>query len=232
VPLILLLGGTAEARELASRVPVLSSLAGRVREPELPAGDVRIGGFGGVEGLVAWLREHRPRAVVDATHPFAAQMSRHAVEACRAVDVPLLRLQRPGWAEQPGDRWTRVPSLAAAAEAVGDRRALLTTGRQAVEPFLGLQHVVLRAIERPEGIPASWTVVLGRPPWSLEDELAQIAEHHVDVMVTKDSGGPTAPKLQAARQVGLEVIVVDRPRVLAADVVETVTAAEDWLHAR
>jgi precorrin-6A/cobalt-precorrin-6A reductase len=92
--------------------------------------------------------------------------------------------------------------------------------------------VVLRAIERPEGIPSSWTVVLGRPPWSLEDELAQIAEHHVDVMVTKDSGGPTAPKLQAARQAGLEVIVVDRPPVLAAEVVETVTAAEAWLRLR
>lgn len=230
--LILVLGGTAEARELASRVPVLSSLAGRVREPELPPGDVRIGGFGGVEGLVAWLREQRPEAVVDATHPFAAQMSRHAVEACRAAGVPLLRLQRPGWAEQPGDRWTRVPSLEAAAESVGGRRVLLTTGRQAVEPFLGLRHVVLRAIERPEGIPASWAVVLGRPPWSLEDERVQIAEYRVEVMVTKDSGGPAAPKLQAAREAALEVIVVERPPVLAAKVVTTVDAAEAWLHAR
>jgi precorrin-6A/cobalt-precorrin-6A reductase len=227
--LILLLGGTAEARSLAGRVPVLTSLAGRVREPELPPGEVRIGGFGGVAGLVAWLQEHRPVAVVDATHPFAAQMSRHAVEACATVGVPLLRLQRPGWTEQPGDRWTRVPSLEAAASAVGDRRVLLTTGRQAVAPFLGLRDVVLRAIERPDGIPPSWVVVLGRPPWSLEDELAQIAEHRVEVMVTKDSGGPAAPKLEAARQLGLEVIVVERPPVLAAEVVPTVDEALAWL---
>jgi precorrin-6A/cobalt-precorrin-6A reductase len=228
--LILVLGGTAEARELASRVPVLSSLAGRVRAPDLPPGEVRIGGFGGVDGLVAWLREHQPAAVVDATHPFAAQMQRHAVEACRAVGVPLLRLQRPGWTEQPGDRWTRVPSLEAAAEAVGDRRVLLTTGRQAVGPFLGLSHVVLRAIERPAGIPAKWQVVLGRPPWTLAQERAQLAEHRIEVLVTKDSGGETAAKLQAAREAALEVIVVDRPPVLADHVVETVPAAEHWLH--
>ena len=229
MPLILLLGGTAEARALAERVPVLTSLAGRIRELDLPVGDVRVGGFGGVPGLVAWLREHQPVAVVDATHPLAAQMSAHAVAACGAVGVPLLRLQRPGWVEVPGDRWTRVPSLEAAAAAVGDRTVLLTTGRQAVQPFLGLSRVVLRAIERPSGIPASWVCVLGRPPWSLEDELAQIAENGVEVMVTKDSGGPAAPKLEAARRLDLEVIVVDRPPVLAAEVVETVDAAREWI---
>lgn len=227
--LILCLGGTAEARALAARVPVLTSLAGRVRQPALPVGEARIGGFGGVEGLVAWLRRHRPVAVVDATHPFAEQMSRHAVLACDEVGIPLLRLQRPGWVSGAGDRWTRVPTLAAAAAAVGDRCALLTTGRQAVAPFLGLRHAVLRAIERPADVPASWTVVLGRPPWSLEDELAQIAEHGVEVVVTKDSGGPAAPKLEAARMRGLEVIVVDRPPVLAASVVSTVDDAVDWL---
>lgn len=227
--LILCLGGTAEARALASRVPVLTSLAGRVSSPALPRGEVRVGGFGGVEGLVAWLRAHQPRAVVDATHPFAAQMSEHAVVACEAVGVPLLRLQRPGWVEEPGDRWTRVPSLAAAADAVGDRCALLTTGRQVVAPFLGLRKAVLRAIERPAEVPVSWVVVLGRPPWSLEDELAQIAEHGVEVVVTKDSGGPAAPKLEAARLRGLEVIVVDRPPALAPCVVSTVDEAVTWL---
>jgi precorrin-6A/cobalt-precorrin-6A reductase len=210
-------------------VPVLTSLAGRIRELDTPVGELRVGGFGGVEGLVAWLREHRPTAVVDATHPFAAQMSRHAVEACALTGVPLLRLQRPRWLEGPGDRWTRVPSLEAAAAAVGSRRALLTTGRQALAPFLGLEFAVLRAIVRPAGVPQHWAVVLGRPPWSLADELAQIAEHRVEVMVTKDSGGETAPKLEAARQLGLEVIVVDRPPVLAQTVVETVDAALTWL---
>jgi len=227
--LILVLGGTVEARSLAARVPVLTSLAGRVRALDLPAGEVRVGGFGGVEGLVAWLREHQPSAVVDATHPFAAQMSAHAVEACAAVEVPLLRLQRPGWVEGPGDRWTRVASLGEAAAAVGSRRVLLTTGRQAVEPFLGLREVVLRAIERPADLPSSWVVVLGRPPWSLADELAQIAEHRIEVLVTKDSGGPTAPKLEAARRTGLEVVMVDRPPVLASAVVTTVDDAVTWL---
>ncbi|MFN2539243.1 MAG: cobalt-precorrin-6A reductase, partial [Mycobacteriales bacterium] len=229
MPLILLLGGTAEARELASRVPVLTSLAGRVSEPRMPPGEVRIGGFGGVEGLLAWLREHQPSAVVDATHPFAARMQRHAVEACRAAAVPLLRLQRPGWVEGPGDRWTRVPSFEAAAAAVGSRRVLLTTGRQELRPFLGLRDVVMRAIE-PSEIPSTWVAVLGRPPWSLEDERAMLAEHRIEVVVTKDAGGAAAPKLQAAREAGLEVVVIDRPPVLAADVVTTVPDALTWLH--
>jgi precorrin-6A/cobalt-precorrin-6A reductase len=230
--LILCLGGTAEARELATRAAVLTSLAGRVREPALPPGEVRIGGFGGVSGLVAWLDQHRPAAVVDATHPFAAQMSQRAVAACAATGVPLLRLQRPGWVAGPGDRWTRVPSLEAAASAVGDRCALLTTGRQAVEPFLGLRRAVLRAIERPVAVPSTWVVVLGRPPWTLADELAQIREHGVEVVVTKDSGGPAAPKLEAARLAGLEVVVVDRPPVTADEVVGTVDEALAWLASR
>ena len=226
--MILVLGGTAEARELASRVPVLTSLAGRVSEPRMPPGDVRVGGFGGVEGLIAWLRTHTPVAVVDATHPFAAQMQRHAVEACRAAAVPLLRLQRPGWVEGPGDRWTRVPSFSAAAEAVGSRRVLLTTGRQELRPFLGLTDVVMRAIE-PSEVPSSWVAVLGRPPWSLEQERAMLAEHRIEVLVTKDAGGAAAPKLQAAREAGLEVIVIDRPPVLAEAVVTTVDDAVAWL---
>ena len=229
MPLILVLGGTAEARELAERVPVLTSLAGRIRALDLPAGEVRVGGFGGIAGLTAWLREHQPVAVVDATHPFAAQMAAHAVAACGAVGVPLLRLQRPGWVAGPGDRWTRVPTMAAAAAAVGSRRVLLTTGRQAVQPFLGLPSVVLRAIERPPGIPESWVVVMGRPPWSLEDELSQIDSLGIEVVVTKDSGGPTAPKLEAARRRGLEVLVVDRPPVLASEVAATVDEAVAWL---
>jgi precorrin-6A/cobalt-precorrin-6A reductase len=213
-------------------VPVLTSLAGRVRQPALPEGEVRVGGFGGVAGLVDWLRDNQPGAVVDATHPFAAQWSRHAAAACAATGTPLVRLQRPGWVEGPGDSWTRVPTFEAAAEAVGDRCALLTTGRQTIAPFLGLHRAVLRAIERPAGVPEGWTVVLGRPPWSLVDELAQIAEHGVEVLVTKDSGGPPAPKLEAARRAGLEVIVIDRPPIVAPHVVATVDEALDWLRRR
>lgn len=228
--LILVLGGTAEARELAARVPVLTSLAGRVSAPLLPDGDVRVGGFGGVPGLAAFLRAQGVRAVVDATHPFAAQMSAHAVTACAEVGVPLLRLQRPGWVEGPGDRWTRVPSLEAAAAEVGGRRVLLTTGRQELGPFLDVAgRVVVRAVERPSFVPSHWTVVLGRPPWSLESERALLADERIDVVVTKDSGGAASAKLQAAREAGVEVILVDRPPVLAADVAQTVDDCVRWL---
>src|SRR3954452_15863451 len=129
---VLVLGGTGEARRLAAAlvadgVDVLSSLAGRVAEPVLPAGEVRIGGFGGTEGLAAWLAEHRPRAVVDATHPFAARITVHAAAAAAAQGVPLLRLQRPGWTPQPGDTWRSVDSMTAAADAVAGFRSVFLT---------------------------------------------------------------------------------------------------------
>src|SRR4051794_11331175 len=140
--MILVLGGTAEARELAAalhaqRIAVTSSLAGRVANPRLPAGAVRIGGFGGPEALAAWLREHAVRAVVDATHPFAERISASAARACGAAGVPLLRLERPGWTARAGDDWHRVPDLpTAVALAPGlGRRALLTTGRQGLAAF-------------------------------------------------------------------------------------------------
>jgi precorrin-6A/cobalt-precorrin-6A reductase len=227
--LILVLGGSAEGRALADAVPSVYSLAGRVAEPLLPSGTVRVGGFGGVDGLVAWLRGHPVRAVVDATHPFAEQMSRHAVQACAAVDVPLVRLQRPGWTAQPGDTWVRVRSLEAAAAAVGDRRVLLTTGRQEIGPFLGLRQVVVRAVTAPDDLPSDWVAVLGRPPWSLESERALLLSERIEVLVTKDSGGAASPKLQAARELGVEVVIVDRPPVLAADVVQNVEQALTWL---
>ncbi len=235
--LILVLGGTAEGRELASALPgAVYSLAGRVADPLLPSCAVRVGGFGGVAGLVAWLREHGPRAVVDATHPFAQQMSAHAVSACAVAGVPLLRLQRPGWTAVPGDRWTRVPSLAAAAEALPllGSRVLLTTGRQDLAAFSSSDlEFVARMVEAPSGaFPARLVTVLGRPPWSLSQDVALLREHAIDVLVTKDSGGPTAAKLVAARQLGIPVLMVDRPPVLAASQVPSVAEALDWLGAQ
>lgn len=233
--LILVLGGTTEGRALAAAVDgAVYSLAGRVREPLLPDCEVRVGGFGGVAGLVTWLRDHRPAAVVDATHPFAQRMSAHAVEACTVVGVPLLRLQRPGWVAGPGDRWTRVPSLAAAAEVLPSlgSRVLLTTGRQDLAAFASLDlFVVARSVEEPDPpFPRHLVTVLGRPPWSLEQERALIAEHRVEVLVTKDSGGPTAAKLVAAREAGLPVVMVDRPAVLAAEQVASVSEALVWVN--
>ncbi|MFC5667146.1 cobalt-precorrin-6A reductase [Kitasatospora misakiensis] len=245
---LLILGGTTEARALAAALAdasssagarVTSSLAGRVAEPRLPAGEVRIGGFGGPEGLADWLRAERVDAVVDATHPFAAVMSRNAAEAARATGVPLLALRRPGWAPVAGDRWHPVPSLAAAAELLPSlgRRILLTTGRQGIGAFAHLDglHFVARSVDPPEPpVPASLDVLLDRGPFTLDAERAVLREHRIEVVVTKDSGGAaTAPKLTAARELGLPVVIVERPPLPAGvPVARTVEAALAWWSAQ
>ncbi|MEV7771305.1 cobalt-precorrin-6A reductase [Kitasatospora sp. NPDC086791] len=223
---LLILGGTTEGRALAAALDgrpglrVTSSLAGRVARPRLPAGEVRIGGFGGPEGLADWLRAERVDAVVDATHPFAAGISRNAALASAATGVPLLVLRRPGFTRVDGDRWIPVPSLAAAAAALLPRRGervFLTTGRQGIAAFAHLDgvHFLARSVDPPEPpLPPSFDVLLARGPFTVEGELALLREHAVDVLVTKDSGGAaTAPKLAAARELGLPVIVVERPPV-------------------
>lgn len=217
---VLLLGGTSDARALATLlveggVEVVSSLAGRVREPLLPPGQIRIGGFGGVDGLREYLRDNDIRLVVDATHPFATQMSWHAHEACAAESVPLIGVRRPPWEPTTGDDWRRVPTLAAAAELLPHvgRRALLTTGRQEVAAFADVPgvHLVIRAIDPPERLPAGAELVLARGPFTVEDELTLLREHVIDVLVTKNSGGTmTSAKLDAARALGLPVVMVDR----------------------
>ena len=239
---VLVLGGTREARELAAAlvaggVDVLSSLAGRVAEPVLPEGDVRIGGFGGAEGLAAWLAEHAPRAVVDATHPFAAQITEHAAAAATAHGTPLMRLQRPGWTPQQGDDWRFVGSLAEAAHAVaGYACVFLTTGRQGVGAFAALPgRVLVRSVDPPdEPLPAGATLLLDRGPFSVADELSLMREHGVDVVVTKDSGGAlTEAKLTAARELGLPVVLVRRPPLPPGiETVGTVADALAWVRAR
>ncbi|MFE5584319.1 cobalt-precorrin-6A reductase [Kitasatospora sp. NPDC056531] len=238
---ILILGGTTEGRALAaalvpSALRVTSSLAGRVAQPRLPAGEVRIGGFGGPDGLAAWLRAEGVDAVVDATHPFAAGISGNATLAAAATGVPLLVLRRPGFTPVDGDRWHPVRSLAAAAELLPGlgRRVFLTSGRQGIGAFAHLDgiHLLARSVDPPEPpLPPSLEVLLDRGPFTLDAERALLREHRIDVLVTKDSGGAaTAPKLTAARELGLPVVVVERPPVPeGVPVAQDVEGALHWL---
>ncbi len=238
---ILILGGTAEARELAASlhaegVAVTSSLAGRVSRPRLPAGAVRVGGFGGPRALAAWIAEHRVTAVVDATHPFAERISASAAQACPHAGVPLRRLERPGWTERDGDRWHRVADLDAAAAAIPSlgRRVLLTTGRQGLPAFAGVESAgfLIRCVDPPDPpLPPCHELLLDRGPYTVDGELALIDQYEVDLVVTKDSGGGhTAAKLEAARLRELPVIVVRRPSrpPRAVPVVVAVDEALAW----
>ena len=238
---VLLLGGTAEARELAAAlngagVPVISSLAGRVARPRLPVGEVRVGGFGGPAGLERWLAEHAIAAVVDATHPFAERISASAAAACASTHTPLLRLERPGWTASPGDDWRWVEDLTEAATAIaalGAARVLLTTGRQGLAAFAhdDTRWYLIRCVDPPEvALPAHHEILLDRGPYTLDGELALIDAHRIDVVVTKDSGGPlTEAKLQAARARGLPVVVVGRPPRRDVPTVRTVAEAVTWV---
>ncbi|MFI7005907.1 cobalt-precorrin-6A reductase [Streptomyces sp. NPDC050145] len=241
---VLVLGGTTEARELAGAlhpVPglrVTSSLAGRVAAPRLPAGEVRIGGFGGPEGMARWIRDNAVDAVIDATHPFAETISFNAAEAAATAHVPLLALRRPGWVPGAGDDWREVGSLAQAARAVaGAGRVFLTTGRMGLAAFAGVDdaHFLVRSVDAPEPpFPPHMEVLLDRGPFTLEGERELLARHRIDVLVTKDSGATaTAPKLTAAREAGIPVVVVRRPPTPAGvPVAASVAEAADWLQAR
>ncbi len=216
---VLLLGGTAEARALAARlhpdVDVVSSLAGRVPDPALPVGEVRIGGFGGVDGMRQWLTDSNVDAVVDATHPYAATITAHAAEVCAELAVPHLVLARPAW--DPGAA-ILVQSDADAAKALqhnGFKRVFLTTGRSGVAAFKAVDAwFLIRAVTAPDlqMLPPRHELVLSRGPYRYEDERALLAEHRVDCLVTKNSGGDmTRPKLDAAAALGISVVMVDRP---------------------
>jgi precorrin-6A/cobalt-precorrin-6A reductase len=225
VPRILLLAGSSEASELAARLAaspglaITSSFAGRVRALSIPPGDVRVGGFGGPEGLAQWITEHHIAAVIDATHPFTAHMPHHAVVACRSAHVPHLRVLRPEWVPEPGDKWTVVPDLEAAAATLRDmgaHRVFLTTGRQELAPFARAgpeAWFLVRSIEMPDPLPLGHAqVVLSRGPFNLEDETALMKEYRIDALVTKNSGGSAAaPKLVAARALGVDVVMIARP---------------------
>jgi precorrin-6A/cobalt-precorrin-6A reductase len=222
---VLVLGGTAEARELADaaaarwpRLRVTTSLAGRVARPRLPAaGQVRTGGFGGPDGMARWLRDHRVDVLIDATHPFADTISAHAARAAAVHHVPLLHVCRPGWVPVAGDDWRPVASLEEAARAVPalGSRVFLSVGRSGPAAFAHLDRpwFLVRAVQEPgPPLPPRCTFLPGRGPFPLDGERALLRRHRIDVLVTKDSGGTaTAAKLTAAREAGLPVLVVRRP---------------------
>ena len=218
---VLILGGTREARELASILVaegfvVITSLAGIIASPVLPEGAVRRGGFGGVDGLVQFLLDDRIAAIVDATHPFAAQMSSNAAAAARIARIPLLRVERPAWTSQPEDKWTIVQSATEAAAIVPPgARAFVAIGGKEVGAFFGRDGIsgVARMIEPFRGrVHPEWTVILQRPPFEPEDEMKLLIHHRVTHLVTKNSGGSdTSAKLEAARRLGLPVVMIARP---------------------
>ncbi|MGV0744716.1 cobalt-precorrin-6A reductase [Mycolicibacterium sp. XJ870] len=235
---VLLLGGTGEARALAAAlhpdVEVVSSLAGRVPDPALPVGPVRIGGFGGVDGMRTWLLDEGIDAVVDATHPFAATITAHAAQVCSELGLPYLVLARPAWS--PGNA-IAVGSDTEAAETVaakGYSRVFLTTGRSGTAAFRDVDAwFLVRAVTAPDPatLPVRHHLLLSRGPYRYEGELALLAEHRIDALVTKNSGGEmTQPKLDAAATAGVAVVMVDRPPLpTGVQTVATVDEAVRWV---
>jgi precorrin-6A/cobalt-precorrin-6A reductase len=235
---VLLLGGTAEGRALAKalhpRIDIVSSLAGRVPNPALPVGPVRIGGFGGGDGLRRWLLDERIGAVVDATHPFAATMTAHAAEVCAELHIPHLILARPAWHQ--GSAMV-VESDTSAAVAVAQQhfsRVFLTTGRSGTKAFADSDAwFLIRAVTEPDraSLPPRHQLVLSRGPYRYDGELALLREHRIDALVTKNSGGDmTRAKLDAAGALGIPVVMVARPPLPAGvTAVGSVEEAAEWV---
>jgi precorrin-6A/cobalt-precorrin-6A reductase len=223
-PRVLILGGTSEASELAthlaarSDVTVISSLAGRVSQPRLPAGIVRVGGFGGVAGLISYLVDKKIGVVIDATHPFASKISGNAELACNALSLPLIALERPPWEPNEHDSWCTVPDAQTAASMVNYQRnrVFLSIGRQELGAFSNCEDAwfLVRAIDAPsETLPAKSKLILKRGPFHLNDELQMLRSESISLIVSKNSGGPaTYSKIEAARTLRIPVVMIDRPR--------------------
>ena len=239
---VLVLGGTTEAAALSAKladragIGAILSLAGRTTNPRPSPLPTRSGGFGGAEGLARWLTEHQIDAVVDATHPFAAMMSRNAAAACRRLGLPLLGLRRPPWQAQPGDRWIEVATMADVVPVLGPapRRVFLTIGRLELAPFAAApQHFYLvRSIEPiGDGLPVPRVKTLrARGPFDEAGEQMLLASEQIDIIVTKNSGGSaTYAKIAVARALGLPVIVVARPEKPVIAAVASVAAALNWI---
>lgn len=213
---------------------LVSSLAGRVAHPRLPSGSVRIGGFGGVAGLVKYLHTHEVAGVIDATHPFASGMSHNAACAAQQAGVPLLALWRPGYTEQAGDRWVYVGSVAEAATAAASlgKKVLVTTGRSHLTHYTtSAATCLIRLVDAPSApVPSPHQVVLDRGPYTVDGERDVMQRNGIDVLTTKDSGGAmTSAKLDAARELGLPVVMVRRPQPVAPTVVSSIDEATQWV---
>lgn len=242
-PNLLILGGTTGATALARRlaeagVAGVVSFAGRVARPVRQPLPQRVGGFGGPTGLARFIAEAEITHVVDATHPFAAQMSRNAVAGCALAGVPLLALTRPPWAEQPGDSWQHVPDIAGAVAALNRPacHVMLAVGRLHLAAFApNPQHrYLLRLVDPPEGpLPLPRTeVIVARGPFEEAEDRALMLRHGIDIVVSKNAGGPAAyAKIAAARSLGLPVIMIDRPALPDREEVSTPEAVLDWLSA-
>lgn len=237
---ILLLGGTTEASRLArtlsdARMDAVFSYAGRTEAPVAQPLPTRIGGFGGVAGLGDYLKREGITHVVDATHPFAAQMSRNAVEACALTGTPLIVLERAAWTAGPGDDWQSVPDIDAAVDALPDApaRVFLAIGKQMLTPFAAKpqHHYLLRLVDPPENpLPLPKTsVVIARGPFGVETDAALMRAHAITHVVAKNAGGAGAEaKLVAARALHLPVILIDRPALPPRKVVATVADVMGW----
>ena len=241
---LLILGGTAEARALAAALAVpdaerpglavTTSLAGRTRAPPRPAGALRIGGFGGADGLARYLSEHAVDAVIDATHPFAARISANAAAACRRLGVPRAALARPAWAPMPGDRWLPAADMADAATRVAGlgARPLLAVGRQGLAAFAARAgcRPVARVFERPDAPPPGIDLTVSRGPFDEAAEAAFLRREGIDLVVSKNAGGRAGyGKIAAARALRLPVLMVARPPPPAAPRVADVAGAVAWL---
>jgi precorrin-6A/cobalt-precorrin-6A reductase len=239
---VLILGGTLEGRTLAERLvqepryDTLLSFAGRTASLQPPGVPHRVGGFGGIAGLVAFLRDERVDALVDATHPFAAQMSSHAVMACDDTRTPLIRLERPAWRANAHDRWLDVANMPAAAAALGadPKRVFLSVGRLEIAAFgAAPQHdYLIRAVDPfvPD-LPRA-RVLAARGPFELSAELALLEQERIEVLVSKNSGTvATYAKLAAARALALPVVMVARPQLPAAECAASLDEVSAWLAA-
>jgi precorrin-6A/cobalt-precorrin-6A reductase len=240
---VLILGGTAEGAALAAslidvpEIEAISSLAGRVATPRLPPGQVRVGGFGGVDGLTAYLKAERIDAVVDATHPFAARISANAGLACERTCTPLIAFVRAPWLRAEGDCWYEVADMRAAADCVRSfgTRVFLTVGRGQLAEFADLAEpwFLIRAIDVPQGpLPRRHELLLRRPPFTLNEEIELMRSRAIDLLVAKNSGGPsTAAKIAAARELGIPVAIVQRPARPATPTVDSLPGAIAWIGA-
>jgi precorrin-6A/cobalt-precorrin-6A reductase len=229
----LVLGGTADARALASLLHAagavfISSLAGRTAAPLMPEGEVRIGGFGGVAGLRDYVRAEGIGVIADCTHPFAAMISANAYAAAGETGARYVRLERPAWEPVAGDKWLRVPCIGAAADALlPGSRVLLTTGVKDLPAFFSRPDIggVARMIGEPSvAVPPDWRLVQERPPFSVDAELALMRDEKISVLVTKNAGGIARQKLDAARELGVQVVMVSRPVKAGREVAESAEA--------